>query len=284
MPFMTLPAEIKGLIYHAFLTNNATSQHVIPSSGGFLGQYDRFPCQGVPDHEFLQNLSRCCGGRGWGDYLDTIRSSEWRGGHLPCEPGTLFHRCERLPSPIPLFLTCRQVYEEAAVYLRKAPLIICTADAFNAFVQRPGWDNPARVAPIQLVLDPVRRREGGFEIEREFVQRIVRVDLSSARLRILGPVDAAKARWLLERLSRGNRWSERSIETIELVSPNATAVATVRMESGSQVTIRPDVSWARVLHLLEERGEEYRKGLLTSYDMLSRVAEDLGLDITPYGF
>ncbi|KAK7981344.1 hypothetical protein PG988_003582 [Apiospora saccharicola] len=96
MPFMTLPAEIRGLIYHAFLTNNATCQHVIPSSGGFFGQYDRFPCQGVPDHEFLQNLSRCCGGRGWGDYLDTIRFTEWRGGHLGCEPGTLFHHCEEL--------------------------------------------------------------------------------------------------------------------------------------------------------------------------------------------
>ncbi|KAK8059101.1 hypothetical protein PG996_009031 [Apiospora saccharicola] len=272
MPFMTLPAEIRGLIYHAFLTNNATCQHVIPSSGGFFGQYDRFPCQGVPDHEFLQNLSRCCGGRGWGDYLDTIRFTEWRGGHLGCEPGTLFHHCEELPPPF-------RFYEAAAVYLRDAPLIICTADEFNAFVQRPGWDNRARAAPMQLMLDPIRRREGGFAIEREFLYRLVRVDLSSARLRILGPVDAAESRWLLERLSRGNRWSERCIGAIELVSPTPTKVATVRMESGSHVTIRPDVAWARVLHLLEERGEEYRKNLLNSYAMLSTVAEDLGLDI-----
>lgn len=285
MSFMTLPAEIRGLIYHAFLTNYATCQHVIPRSRGIYINYDRFPCQGIPDHEFLQNLSRRCGPRGWGDYLDTMRFSEWRGGHLGCEPGALFHRREKLPSPIPLFLACRQVNKEAAVYLRNASLVICTADAFAAFNGRAGWDTLATMPPLQLVVDPVRRqeREGGYAIERDFVQRLRRLDLSSVRLMLLGPVEADKARYLLQTLSRGQQWFEGrgkgKRSSIELVSPTATKVAAVRLGNGCQVTVRPDVAWARVLHLLEERGEEERKESLTSYDVLARVAGDLGLDI-----
>ncbi|KAK7928340.1 hypothetical protein PG985_005338 [Apiospora marii] len=201
MSFMTLPAELRGLIYHAFLTDNAPCQHVIPVSGGIYAHYARFPCQAIPDHEFLQNLSRCCGLSGWGDYLETMRFSEWRGGHLACEPGTLFHRSERLPSPLPLFLTCRQVYREAAVYLHGAPLIINTTDAFAAFTGPKGWDTSLSVATVQLVVDPVRRRDGGYGVDREFVRRLVRLDLSSVRLTTLGPVDADRARWLLQALS-----------------------------------------------------------------------------------
>lgn len=282
MSFMTLPAEIRGLVYHAFLTNNASCQHVIPVPRGLNG-YDRFPCQAIPDHAFLRNLSKRCGRSGWGDYLETMRFSEWRGGHLACEPGTLFHRSERLPSALPLFLTCRQVYHEAAAYLHGAPLVICTEGAFEAFVGRTVTRTPRRVeaaqlgVEVQLVVDPIRRRDGGFGIDREFVRRLARLDLSSVRLTILGPVDADRARWLLQTLSRGE-WSEGK-GSIELVSPTATRVAAVRLGNGCQATVRPDVTWARVVHMLEERGDGEFRGSLTSYDMLVRVAGDLGLDI-----
>ncbi|KAK7957337.1 uncharacterized protein PG986_006559 [Apiospora aurea] len=141
--FLALPAEIRGMIYRPFLVGDAPAQHVV-ASGDFWGRkYNRFPCASISDHDFLQNLSRWCGKGGWGNYLTIMRFSMWRNGHLGCEPGTLFHRAKRLPSPTPLFLTCRQIYREAAVYVYDTPLIFHTWDAFRAFLARTRGVIPA---------------------------------------------------------------------------------------------------------------------------------------------
>ncbi|KAK6851417.1 hypothetical protein PG995_012539 [Apiospora arundinis] len=106
MQFLSLPPEIRSLIYHQFLTENTQAQH---------------------------DLSNSYGENGWGNYLAVKRFSSWRDGHLACEPNTLCNDGERLPSPTALFLTCRQIYQEAAVYLY-TPLIFQSKETFEAFL------------------------------------------------------------------------------------------------------------------------------------------------------
>ncbi|KAK8079415.1 hypothetical protein PG997_007233 [Apiospora hydei] len=201
-----------------------------------------------------------------------MRFSVWRNGHLGCEPGTLFHRAKRLPSPTPLFLTCRQVYREAAVYVYDTPLIFHAWDAFRAFLARTRGVIPAGVASVQLV-DSMP--DGTFLGEREFLSCLQKLDLSSVGLRALGPVSSDQAQLLARAMWMGHL---SRAKTVELFSPAAGHVGTVRF-NGCPVTLRPDAAWARVLYLLEHDGEDEQIGELNSYAALVQAAEPLGLSI-----
>ncbi|KAK8091611.1 hypothetical protein PG997_001972 [Apiospora hydei] len=276
MSFLTLPAEIRSLIYHEFLLETAAAQHV--AFDGRTHNYARFPCQSVPDHVFLQDLSRSCGNQGWGDSVGRLSTSAWRNGHLACKPGTVSHSGERLPSPTPLFLTCRQVYREAAIYIYNTPLLFHDWDTFKAFLGRTeGAAIPPRLTSVQIVEQLCR---GDFPAGRDFVYTLACLDLSSTTIRILGPVNVG---WLLYQAMARALWHKSA--GIEILDPRATEVATGRPANGCPVTRRPDVAWVMVFYrYLRTRGGvlKTRDVLeeLSSYEMLVKVAGELGLSIS----
>ncbi|KAK7937345.1 uncharacterized protein PG986_014213 [Apiospora aurea] len=276
MSFLILPAEIRSLIYHEFLLDNVAAQHV--AFDGRTNNYARFPCQSVPDHVFLQDLSRSCGNQGWGDSLGRLRTSAWRNGHLACEPGTVLHSGERLPSPTALFLTCHQVHREAATYIYNTPLLFHDWDTFKAFLGRTeGAAIPARLTSVQIV---EQLRQGDFPAGRDFVYTLACLNLSSTTIRILGPVNVG---WLLYHVMARALWHKSA--GIEILDLRATEVATGRPPNGCPVTRRPEVAWVRVFYrYLSKRGGilKTREVLeeLSSYEVLVKVAGELELSIS----
>ncbi|KAK8121733.1 hypothetical protein PG984_010403 [Apiospora sp. TS-2023a] len=275
---MTSP-EIRSYIYHDFLLNNAAAQHVASADSGRADQWARFPCEAVPDHVFLQDRSRRYGDQGWGEDLQRLRSSPWRNGHLACQPGVAGYSGERLPSPVPMFLTCRQVYREAATYVYNTPLMFHTWNEFKAFLARTeGRAIPPRLTSVQIVEQ--LPRGGDFPVGRDFIYTLACLDLSTTTIRILGPVCVTNL--LREVMSRA-LWHK--AVAIEIVDPLATEVVTTRPANGCPVTRRPDVAWATAFYRYWCKRGAYRNteavlNELSSYAALARVAGELGLNIS----
>ncbi|KAK7994480.1 hypothetical protein PG991_016068 [Apiospora marii] len=281
MSFLSLPPEIRSLIYHDFLVDNASAQHVASTHNGRSGHWARFPCKSVPDHIFLQEWSQRCGDQGWGDYLGRLRYSPWRNGHLACEPGVAGHSGEILPSPTSLFLTCRQVYREAATYVYNTPLMFHDWDDFKVFLGRTeGGAIPPRLTSVQIVEQLDR---GDFPAGRDFVYTLACLDLSSTTIRILGPVNVMT---LLYQAMARTLWHK--AVGIEVLDPRTTEVATAHPANGCPITKRPDAAWATVFYrLLSKRGgvrSTYQVlDELNSYGALVKVTGELGLSISDDG-
>ncbi|KAK8022670.1 hypothetical protein PG993_013437 [Apiospora rasikravindrae] len=278
MSFLTLPTEIRNLIYHDFLLDSAAAQHV--AFDGRTNHYARLPCQSIPDHVFLQDLSRICGDKGWGDSLGSLRTSAWRNGHLACEPRTVVHSGERLPSPTPLFLTCRQVYREAATYIYNTPLMFHDWDTFKSFLSRTeGRAIPARLTSVHIVEQLSR---GDFPVGRDFIYTLACLDLSSTTIRILGPLGSYVGSLLYEAMARA-LWHK--AVAIEIFDPRATEVETARPANGCPVVRRPDAAWVLAFNRYLSKSGGVPKtrdvlGELSSYAVLEKVAGELGLSIS----
>lgn len=276
LSFLTLPPEIRSLIYHDFLVENAAAQHVASVDRGRADQLARFPCKTVPDHVFLQDRSRRCGDQGWGDYLLKLSHNPWRNGHLACEPGMAGHSGQRLPSPTSLFLTCRQVYREAATYVYNTPLMFHDWNEFKCFLSRTeGGAIPPRLTSVQIV---EQLPHGDFPVGRDFIFTLACLDLSSTTIRILGP---SAVTWLIHEAMARTLWHK--AVAIEILDPRATEVETARPANGCPVTRRPDAAWLvafyrywwkrggiRNTHVVNE---------LNSYAALVKAAGEFGISI-----
>ncbi|KAK8104341.1 uncharacterized protein PG998_011374 [Apiospora kogelbergensis] len=275
MSFLALPAEIRRLIYREFLLDNAPAQHI-----GTLGgaSYARFPCKSVPDHVFLQDVSRSCGDISFGDYVEVLRYSAWRNGHLACDPVAISSQGERLPSPVPLFLTCRQVYMEASVYVYNTPLMLHDWDTTKSLLGRAGGAFPIGLTSIQIIeLLPL----GDFPVGRDIIYTLACLDLSSTTIRILGPLNKTVVR-LLHVAMATSLWHK--AVALEIVEPVVTEVKTWQPANGCPVTRRPDASWLTAFHryLYKRGGISFTRDVLdelSSYDVLEKVAGELGIDL-----
>ncbi|KAH9886575.1 hypothetical protein F4778DRAFT_472682 [Xylariomycetidae sp. FL2044] len=117
-PLFSLPVEIRDLIYRAVLLDGGESQHVkIPAEAygqELAPKCVRIPCISVPDSDYLYTFEDDSEFRYrlWG--CQTL----WRHGHLACAHALRAELQSKpaqnpLPSPVPLFRTCRRVYAEA---------------------------------------------------------------------------------------------------------------------------------------------------------------------------
>ncbi|KAK8011662.1 hypothetical protein PG990_010627 [Apiospora arundinis] len=275
MQFLSLPPEIRSLIYHQFLTENTQAQHVSLLWKGF---YARYPCRPLPDDSFLQDLSNSYGENGWGNYLAVKRFSSWRDGHLACEPNTLCNDGERLPSPTALFLTCRQIYQEAAVYLY-TPLIFQSKETFEACLGHTRGTIPAGLTSVTLIESKMIPWFKFNKAARRFSRRLARLgssDLSRISIKAMRSHPLFAAGLLAKAMDVSTRGCCRE-KNVEIVSASAGKAKTMKFGEGHEFTIRPDATWMRVLHRLESSGRKDLLDQLVSYDMLMAFAEDLGL-------
>jgi hypothetical protein len=102
------------------LFNGASEQHIEPHFMTVPPPYRwlRLPCFPSPDEDFLASTLVDDPDR---FAYDLLRNTNcWRHGHLPCSAMAAMAQSlppgapGPLPPPLPLFLTCRRIYEEAA--------------------------------------------------------------------------------------------------------------------------------------------------------------------------
>ncbi|KAK8092436.1 uncharacterized protein PG998_014921 [Apiospora kogelbergensis] len=279
---MALPPEIRDLLYRQIFTN-AKAQHVVLLPGG---EYARYPCNPLSDDDFLQSSSDYYGESKWADYLNnTLRNSPWRDGHLGCDPGSFIHSGERLPSPTPLLLACRQIYQEAAVHVYK-PLIFYDMDAFDAFLNRTQKSIPAGLKPVQLTVVSSPSREWFiprelFLIEADaFECRLSTLDpsdLSGIRIRLIG-TDCTDSEATFQAPMIGRRICsrvDRREMIVSSISDTGWLLQSWLAKRGCQICVYQDVTWMHVLYVLSHEGRDDTLRQLNSYARLMEVAGDL---------
>ncbi|KAI1263318.1 hypothetical protein F5Y18DRAFT_395422 [Xylariaceae sp. FL1019] len=110
-PLFSLPSEIRDLVYRHAMLSGAREQHILSNPMKPRTQYRRVPCYYTSDENVLASLDQSSFRR------ELSRSKNaWRHGHLDCLARARSSRSSNTSchsSPIPLFLTCRRVYEEA---------------------------------------------------------------------------------------------------------------------------------------------------------------------------
>lgn len=177
-----------------------------------------------------------------------------------------------------LFLTCRQIYREAATYIYNTPLMFHDWSDFKSLLSRTeGRAIPPRLTSVHIVEQLVH---GDLPAGRDFVYTLACLDLSSTTISILGPVGIA---WLLHVAMARALWHK--AVAIEILDPRATQVETTRPANGCPVTRRPEAAWLIAFYrYLWKRGGVSKTyevlNELNSYTALARVAGDLGLSIS----